>query len=106
MNTSSPSREIPTPLLHPCAVAHVHVRAVPVSTATMSSVGNGQQPGLDQDQSAGQPLGIVDVEIGRVVGAGERERRVPVRSECTVGVEGHPPAPADDPDVKSNSERG
>ena len=51
---------------------------------------DGQQPRLDQDQSAGEVFGVVDVEVGGVVGPGQRERWVPVGADGAGGVERRP----------------
>jgi len=63
-------------------------------------VRDGEQPGLDQDQSTGEVLGVVDIEVGRIVGPGQGERRVAVGTQGGVDVEPDPPIPAQDADVE------
>ena len=64
-------------------------------------VGDGQQPPLDQDQAAGEVLGVLDVEVRGVGGVlGQAERGVAVGGQGAVGVVGDPPGPAQDADVE------
>ena len=63
-------------------------------------MGDGQQPRLDQHQAVGEMLGVVDVEVGRVVGPGQGERWVAVGADGGGGVEADPPAPAQHADVE------
>ena len=55
---------------------------------------NGQQPGLHQDEAAGEPLGVVDVEVSGIVGTGQAERWVLVGARRGEGVKGDAPGPA------------
>ena len=60
-----------------------------------------QQPPLDQRQPPGQPLGVGDVQAGRVVRQRtERERRIPVRAQRCVAVVPNPPGPAQHSEVE------
>ena len=69
-------------------------------------VRDGQQPGLDQGQAAGEVLGVGDVEPGRVVGdVGEGERRVAVGAQGVVAVVGDPPGPAEHAEVEPEDPR-
>jgi hypothetical protein len=64
-------------------------------------VGDGQQPPLDQNQSPGEVLGVVDVEMGGVVRhVGQGEWRILVRAQSGIGVVADAPTPAHDPDVE------
>ena len=61
---------------------------------------NREQPPLDQDEAAREPLRIVDLEPRRVRRIGrEREGRVLVGAEGAVGVEADAPRPAEHADV-------
>ena len=61
---------------------------------------DGQQP-LHEDQPPGQPLGIGDVQVRRVVRhVGQGERRIAVGAQGPVAVVVHAPGPAHDPDVE------
>ena len=101
MTTSSSRKEIPaalSPELQSFLVVHQY-GMLAVKSPTMISCGMASSR-LDQDQAAGEAFGVGDVEFGRVVGPGQRERRVAVRAEGGVGVEPDPPAPAQHADVE------
>jgi hypothetical protein len=59
-----------------------------------------QQPGLDQDQTVGEALGVRDLQVGRVVGASQGEWWVSVGAQGRVHVEPNPPVPPQDTDVE------
>ena len=62
---------------------------------------NGEQPPLDEDEPSRQALGVVDLELRRVVGhLVQREGRIAVGAERAVRVEGHTPRPAQHADVE------
>ena len=70
-------------------------------------VRDGQQPPLDEHEPAREVLGVVDLEVGRVVlDLRQREGRVAVGRERAVGVVGHAPRPAQDPDVEVEDRPG
>jgi hypothetical protein len=61
---------------------------------------DGQQPRLDQNQPTREVFGIGDVEVGRVVRAGQRKGWVAICAEGAVGVESDPPVPAQHTDIE------
>ena len=68
---------------------------------------DGQQPPLDQDQAAGEPLGVGDVQRRGVVRLlVQAERRVAVGAQGTVGVVADPPRPAQHPQVEAEQRAG
>ena len=102
--TSTPSRLMLIQVLSP---------APPTPYATTAGeqrddqvVRDGEQPPLHQHQAAREVLGVVDVQVCRVVGRlRERERRVAVGAE-RVGVVGDAPAPAQHADVEVEDRAG
>src|SRR5882762_6044489 len=65
-------------------------------------VRDGQQPPFDQDQAAGEPCGVGDVQRGGVVGVlVQAERRVAVGAQGAVGVVADPPGPAQHAQVEA-----
>ncbi|ODA72721.1 hypothetical protein APS67_003020 [Streptomyces sp. AVP053U2] len=57
-------------------------------------VRDGQEPPLHQDEAAGELSGVRQLPARRIAGdVGERERRIAVGAQSTVGVIGHSPIP-------------
>ena len=95
-----PTRPPPQTVCHspPCSD---HPGAGAEEDADHDVLGDRQQPPLHQHQTAGEVLGVLDVEVrrvGRVLG--QAERRVPVRGQRAVRVVGDAPGPAQHPDVE------
>ena len=60
-----------------------------------------EEPPLHQHEAAGELLRVGDLQARRVVGhVVERERRIAIGAQRAVGVERHPPRPAENADVE------